>query len=190
MVHVCGERFPNRGPDEREVIVYSNCDTVTLYINGEAVETQQVVDHAAKFVNVPLRDGKNTVTAVCGEVQGNTITLNTLPEPDPSYVRPCGENDIPAGNWFDGLAVGTDDDHMEFPEDCYSVKDTVADIYALRGGKLIVELLANVGAFGPITAIRTMQPPMPLMDFIPMVGALPAGGMSYINSELNKIPKE
>lgn len=45
------------------------------------------------------------------------------------------------------------------------------------------------GAFGPITAIRTMQPPMPLMDFIPMVGALPAGGMSYINSELNKIPK-
>lgn len=78
---------------------------------------------------------------------------------------------------------------MEFPEGFYSVKDTVADVYALRGGKLIVELLANVGAFGPITAIRTMQPPTSLMDFILMVGALPAGGMAYINAELNKIPK-
>ena len=190
MVHVCGERFPNRGPEEHEVIVYSNCDTVTLYVNGEAVETQNVVDHAAKFVNVPLKDGENTVTAISGEVQGNTITLNAIAEPDPAYILPRGEDDIPAGNWFDGLAVGTDDDHMEFPEGVYSVKDTVADVFKIRNGKLIVELLANVGAFGPITAIRTMQPPIPLMDFILQVGNLPAGGMSYINSELNKIPKE
>ena len=70
------------------------------------------------------------------------------------------------------------------------MKDTVADVYKIRDGKLIVELLANVGAFGPITAIRTMQPPLPLDEFILMVGALPAGGMSYINAELNKIPKE
>ena len=63
-------------------------------------------------------------------------------------------------------------------------------VYTIRKGRLIVELLANVGAFGPITAIRTMQPPIPLMDFILQVGKLPAGGMSYINSELNKIPKE
>ena len=190
MVHVCGERFPNRGPGEREVIVYSNCNSVTLYVNGEAVETQAVVDHAAKFVDVPLRDGENTVTAACGEVRGNVITLNAIPEADPAYILPRGEDDVPAGNWFDGLAVGTDDDHMEFPEGYYSVKDTVAEVYAIRKGRLIVELLANVGAFGPITAIRTMQPPLPLMDFILQVGALPAGGMSYINSELNKIPKE
>ena len=190
MVHVCGERFPNRAPEEHEVIVYSNCDTVTLYVNGEAVQTQAVVDHAAKFVDVPLQPGANTVTAASGDVKGNVITLNAIPEADPAYILPRGEDDIPAGNWFDGLAVGTDDDHMEFPEGFYSVKDTVADVYAIRNGRLIVELLANVGAFGPITAIRTMQPPLPLMDFILQVGALPAGGISYINSELNKIPKE
>ncbi len=190
MVHVCGERFPNRGPEEHEVIVYSNCDTVTLYVGGEAVETQKVVDHAAKFVNVPLKDGENIVTAVSGDVKGNTIVLNAIPEPDPAYILPRGEDDVPAGNWFDGLAEGTDDDHMEFPDGFYSVKDTVADVYTIRKGRLIVELLANVGAFGPITAIRTMQPPIPLMDFILQVGKLPAGGMSYINSELNKIPKE
>ena len=190
MVHVCGERFPDRGPEEHEVIVYSNCDTVTLYVNGEAVETLDVVDHAAKFCNVPLNEGVNTVTAACGDVQGNTITLNALPEPNPAYTLPRGENDVPVGNWFDGQAVGTDDDHMEFPEGFYSVKDTVKDIAAIRDGKLLIELLANIGAFGPIVAIKTMQPPVPLMDFLPMVGNLPAGGMSYINSQLNLIPKE
>lgn len=110
--------------------------------------------------------------------------------PNPAYILPRGEDDVPVGNWFDGQAVGTDDDHMEFPEGFYSVKDTVKDIAAIRGGKLIVELLANIGAFGPIVAIKTMQPPVPLMDFLPAVGNLPAGGMSYINSQLNLIPKE
>lgn len=94
------------------------------------------------------------------------------------------------GNWFDGLAVGTDDDHMEFPEGFYSVKDTVKDIAAIRDGKLLIELLANIGAFGPIVAIKTMQPPVPLMDFLPQVGNLPDSGMSYINSQLNLIPKD
>ncbi len=190
MVHVCGERFPNRGPEEHEVIVYSNCDSVTLYVNGEAVETLDVVDHAAVFHNVPLNDGENTVTAKSGNVEGNTITLNAIPEADPGYILPRGEDDVPVGNWFDGIAVGTSDDDMEFPEGFYSVKDTVKDVCAIRGGKLIVELLANIGAFGPIVAIKTMQPPMPLMDFLPMVGNLPAGGMAYINSQMNLIPKE
>ncbi len=190
MVHVCGERFPNRGPEEHEVIVYSNCDAVTLYVNGEAVETLEVIDHAAVFHNVALKDGGNVVTAKSGTVEGNTITLNALPEPDPAYILPRGENDVPVGNWFDGLAVGTSDDDMEFPEGFYSVKNTVKDVCAIRGGKLIVELLANIGAFGPIVAIKTMQPSVPLMDFLPMVGNLPAGGMAYINSQLNLVPKE
>ncbi len=190
MVHVCGERFPNRGPEEHQVIVYSNCDSVTLYVNGDAVETLDVIDHAAVFHNVPLCDGENTVTAKSGAVEGNTITLNAIPEPDSGYILPRGEDDVPVGNWFDGIAVGTSDDDMEFPEGFYSVKDTVKDVCAIRGGKLIVELLANIGAFGPIVAIKTMQPPVPLMDFLPMVGNLPAGGMAYINSQLNLIPKE
>ncbi len=190
MVHVCGERFPNRGPEEHEVIVYSNCESVTLYVNGEAVETLDVVDHAAVFHNVPLNAGENTVTAKSGTVEGNTITLNAIPEPDPGYILPRGEDDVPVGNWFDGIAVGTSDDDMEFPEGFYSVKDTVKDVCAIRNGRLLVELLANIGAFGPIVAIKTMQPPMPLMDFLPMVGNLPAGGMAYINSQLNLVPKE
>ena len=87
---------------------------------------------------------------------------------------------MPVGNWFDGEAVGTDDDHMEFPEGYYSVKDTVADVMEIENGKLLIELLANIGAFGPIVAVKSMKAPVPLIDFLPMVGNLPAGGMAYI----------
>ena len=60
---------------------------------------------------------------------------------------------------------------MEFPEGYYSVKDTVADVMQIEDGKLLVELLANVGAFGPIVAVKSMKnSPAPLIDFIPGVG--------------------
>ncbi len=146
--------------------------------------------NAMYILNVPLRDGENTVTAKSGEIAANIIILNAIPEADPGYILPRGQDDVPVGNWFDGIGVGTSDDDMEFPEGFYSVKDTVKDVCAIRGGKLIVELLANIGAFGPIVAIKTMQPPVPLMDFLPMVGNLPAGGLAYINSQLNLVPKE
>lgn len=137
MIHVCGERFPDRGPEERQVIIYTNCPSVTLLVNGKEVASKEAADHAAVFKNVPLQDGDNTVTAVCGSVQGNTIRLNTVETPNSDYVLKRGENDIPAGNWFDGQVPGTDDDHTEFPEGFYSVKDTVADVMAIENGKLL-----------------------------------------------------
>lgn len=189
MVHVCGERFVDRGPEEHEVIVYSNCPTVTLLVNGQEVETKEVIDHAAVFKDVPLLDGKNDVTAISGTVKGNSIVLNAVPERNEDYTLKRGEFDPPAGNWFDGQAPGTDDDHMEFPEGYYSVKDTVKDVMQIENGKLLMELLANVGAFGPIVAIRGMQPAIPLETFLPKVGNLPAGGLAYINSRLNQVKK-
>lgn len=137
MIHVCGERFPDRGPEERQVIIYTNCPSVTLLVNGKEVASKEAADHAAVFKNVPLQDGDNTVTAVCGSVQGNTIRLNTVETPNSDYVLKRGENDIPVGNWFDGQVPGTDDDHTEFPEGFYSVKDTVADVMAIENGKLL-----------------------------------------------------
>ena len=189
MVHVCGERFRDRGPEERQVIVYSNCPKVTLYVNGKAIEEKEVEHHAAVFENVPLDEGDNVVTASYEGVDSNEVILRPVAEPNPAYVLPRGENDVPVGNWFDGVAEGTDDDHMEFPEGYYSVKDTVADVMEIENGKLLIELLANIGAFGPIVAVKSMKAPVPLMDFLPSVGNLPAGGMSYINSRLNEIKK-
>ena len=63
MVHVCGARFADRAPGQRDVTVYTNCPSVTLLVNGAEVGTAQAVDHACVFRDVPLAEGANTVTA-------------------------------------------------------------------------------------------------------------------------------
>ena len=57
MVHVAGRRFADRAPEERDVTVYTNCDEVTLVVNGVEVATKAAVDHAVVFENVALKDG-------------------------------------------------------------------------------------------------------------------------------------
>src|SRR5699024_10809817 len=98
MLHVCGVRFVDRAPGERNVTVYTNCPSVTLILNGAEVATLEAVDHAAVFKDVPLKDGPNTVSARCGDVASNTIILNGVAEHNYAYDLPEGND---AANWFD-----------------------------------------------------------------------------------------
>lgn len=110
MVHVCGERFVDRGPNERSVIVYTNCPEVTLIVNGTEVATKAAKDHAVVFEDVALNDGANTVTAKSGDIQGNTITLNAVAQHNMAYDLPDGEEE--AGNWFNDPNAKP----LEYPE--------------------------------------------------------------------------
>ena len=40
-VHLCGRRYIDRPEEITEVTVYSNCDTVSLYVDGKLLETKQ-----------------------------------------------------------------------------------------------------------------------------------------------------
>lgn len=99
MVHVAGRRFTDRAPGERDVTVYTNCPAVTLFLNGEALATVQTADHAAVFTDVPLREGKNTLTAKAGSVS-DTITLCGVKEHNTAYDLPDLAAALQAGNWF------------------------------------------------------------------------------------------
>ncbi len=171
MVHVCGERFVDRGPEQRTVTVYTNCDAVTLVVNGKDVETRQAVDHAAVFENVALVDGGNTVTAYCGETKGNTITLNAVAEPNPAYVLPKPEKE--AGNWFQ-MPELPDDTTIEEVDGCFSVYDVVKEIlehpeactafteaFAYLHMEMLVDALnggaAAILAGSPVTAIAPLM---------------------------------
>ncbi len=125
MVHVCGERFVDRAPDQRNVTVYTNCDAVTLVVNGVEVETKAAVDHAVVFENVALSDGANTVTAFSGETKGNVITLNAVAEPNPDYILPQPKQQ--AGNWFQ-LPELPEDTTIEEVDGCFNVYDVVKEI--------------------------------------------------------------
>ncbi len=120
MVFVSGGRFVNRAPEERNVIVYTNCDEVTLVVNGTDVETKKAVDHMIVFENVALKDGENTVTAYAGEVKANTITLCGVAEHDYSYDLPDGNQ---GANWFDDPELVAMKKAFKYPKDAYSIKD-------------------------------------------------------------------
>ena len=127
MVHVCGERFVDRAPDERFIDVYTNCDEVTLYVNGEAVATKAAVDHEVLFENVALRDGDNVITARSGDVEGNTITVRPVAEHNYAYDVPEGNQ---GANWFDDPAAVAARKSMKFPAGYYSIKDKVSVLMA------------------------------------------------------------
>ena len=58
MVRVAGRRFADRAPEERDITVYTNCDEVTLVVNGAEVATKAAVEEGivagggAALVNV------------------------------------------------------------------------------------------------------------------------------------------
>ncbi|MGN0998700.1 MAG: glycoside hydrolase family 2 TIM barrel-domain containing protein [Faecousia sp.] len=119
MIWVSGCRFVNRGPEERNVIVYTNCDEVTLVVNGQDVATKKAEDHMIVFENVVV-DGENTVTAYAGEVRANTITLNGVADHDYSYDLPDGNQGV---NWFDDPKLVEMKKAFKYPKDAYSIKD-------------------------------------------------------------------
>ncbi len=120
MVFVSGGRFVDRAPEERNIIVYTNCDQVTLVVNGVDVETKQAVDHMIVFENVALKDGENTVTAYSGEVKANEIVLNGVAEHNYAYDLPDGNQGV---NWFDDPKLVEMKKAFKYPKDAYSIKD-------------------------------------------------------------------
>ena len=71
MIHIYGHSWPVRwgnAGEEKEILVYSNCSSVELFVNGvsQGVKKRNSQDFPAAGLrwNVPLNVGKNTVKAV------------------------------------------------------------------------------------------------------------------------------
>ena len=127
MIFVSGGRFVNRAPEERNIIVYTNCDEVTLVVNGADVQTKKAADHMIVFENVELKDGENTVTAYAGDVKANTVTLCGVAEHDYSYDLPDGNQ---GANWFDDPELVAMKKAFKYPKDAFSIKDKIGDLMA------------------------------------------------------------
>ena len=71
MIHIYGHSWPVRwgnAGEEKEILVYSNCPSVELFVNGvsQGIKRRDSQDFPAAGLrwNVPLNAGKNTVKAV------------------------------------------------------------------------------------------------------------------------------
>ena len=129
MIHVAGRRWVDRAPEERNITVYTNCDEITLIVNGETVATAKAADHAVVFENVALRDGENTITAVCGEVS-DTIMLCGVAEHNEAYTLPDIAAAMAVGNWFDEVADNEESDEIVVTDGYYSIEDSFGALVA------------------------------------------------------------
>ncbi len=196
MIFVSGGRFVNRGPDaERDVIVYTNCDEVTLVVNGKDVATKKAEYHMVTFEGA-VQDGENVITAYAGDVKANTIKLNGVAAHDYSYDLPEGNS---AANWFDDPAAVAARQAFKYPKGYYSIKDKVG---VLMGNPETAAILGNLmqGAMG---AVSSMMDPnnmseemmgfmnmMRLSDMLKMAGdAMPQEAKLALNEALTKIKK-
>lgn len=208
-VHLCGRRYARRASDSLTVKVYSNCPSVTLYVNGEAFGTQYG-DKIFLFEDVRLDKGFTYLTAAATTAEGlavsDAITLEKVAEKPDIYTLPHEEEEGDGvANWFDTVETVASDEPMEFSEEHYSVCDKINTIfgndeafsilsgalYAMTGMRLKKSMLTMMGD-------KTLEELAGMMEGFggaPGEGSsdtshkIPENAMQIINAELGKVKK-
>ncbi|WP_332633504.1 glycoside hydrolase family 2 protein [Halalkalibacter flavus] len=141
-VHITSKRFVDRADDAIKVKVYSNCNEVTLYINGSEVSTQNSDNRIFTFANISLQDGLNQVKVIAvhkGESFEDTATFNKVKEPNESYLAP-EEAGGPVANWFE--MPDLDDVEVEelaITDDVYSTRCTFGQLIENDEAKAVLK---------------------------------------------------
>ena len=186
MVHLCGKRYAQRAGEEREIKIYTNQDSVTLYMNGEEVGTQAPVDHIAIFT-VNMKDGENIFLAVAGEVK-DTMTIEKVEVEPEIYVLPGqDEGEGGAANWFvaEGDVDLEDDSPMEFPEGKLSIISTIGQIYKNEAAWEFFSKMTQ-GKVGPDMPMWGMMENFAVEMMLGMAGNLPESAIKALNKQLNQ----
>ena len=121
MVHICGKRYVDRVEEVTKVTVYSNCDEVELFRNGESVGKQKKGKYPFFCFEVK-NEGTSTLEAKAGDLS-DTATINKVDTPNEAYIMK-DEGDVI--NWFE----------INMPEGRLSINDTIGDIMSTFGGKI------------------------------------------------------
>ena len=181
-VHVCGRRYINRTGEQTEIKVYTNCETVSLYMDGVLVDTQS--GKIAVFT-IPLI-GKHTIEAKCGNLS-DTIHICKTAKKDKSYI--FGTSGA-VTNWFDADT---------FDPTCYSIRDTMGALmqHPVTGaivGRMMERARASRGDVASATSgnknLERMMAGMTLQSLLKQAGdAVPADAIKALNDALQKVKK-
>ena len=107
-VHLCGKRYTERTEDTTEIKVYSNCERVTLLVDGKEHETKSGKTVFAFCVPIT---GEHRIEAVSGDLHDES-TVRKVEAPNPAYLF----RKQAVINWFDTA---------DYDPACYSIKDTM-----------------------------------------------------------------
>jgi beta-galactosidase len=118
-LHICGKRYAVRAGDTAAVKIYTGCPEAELTVNGQSVGTRRNSGNGViLFENVPLRMGKNTLTAACGDVRDEAELTRADAEPE-EYRLP---DDGQGGNVLNWFLQG------EQKADCFSILNTAQQV--------------------------------------------------------------
>ncbi len=131
-VHITSKRYVDREKSEITIKVYSNCDEVTLYVNGKKLATKTNDDKIVIFENISLLEGMNEIKAVAKVGNAEIIDVakfNKVIEPNLSYEAPVENKGESAKNWFE--TPDLEDvvvEELEITDDVYSTRCTFKEL--------------------------------------------------------------
>lgn len=132
-VHIAGKRFVDRALESVDIKLYSNCDEITLYVNGNEVETQFTDNKIVVFKRVGLLEGVNEIKAVAkqsGVQYVDAARFNKVLEPNPSYEAPVEKKGEEVSNWFQMPDLNEDDiKAIQITDDVYSTRCTFKELF-------------------------------------------------------------
>ena len=182
-VHVCGRRYVERTEDVTEIKVYSNEQSVTLFVDGVERETSEG-SKVFKF-KVPIT-GTHKIRAVSGTCE-DEITVKKVQKSNQDYIF-NKQGDVV--NWFD---------RDDFKADHYSISDTLGELAQNEMANAIVQrLMVQASASrGDVAesvkdnpALQRMMQRMTLVSLLKQAGdAVSEEQMKALNDALQKIPK-
>ncbi|WP_068676983.1 glycoside hydrolase family 2 TIM barrel-domain containing protein [Oceanobacillus sp. Castelsardo] len=189
-IHITSKRFVDRPDDAITVKIYSNCDEVTLFSDGEEVASKTSDHHVFVFENVSLKEGFNEIKAVSKEEDMEDVAIfNKVVEPNPSYVVP-NQGEGAAENWFvqpDDLDDGTEYEEIVITDDVYSSRDKIETLMENKETRaVLIKHLGDISEMPAYSMIKSMD--------LNMVASMakdqfPGKVMYLLNRDLTKINK-
>ncbi len=183
-VHICGSRYEDRAEDVTLIKVYSNCDHIDLYMNGNLISSQDG-EHVFEF-RISISD-EYDITAVGKNGIQDEIHIRHVTKPNPAYQ--FGQTGS-VTNWFD---------KDTFDPNCYSIQDTLADLKGNAKTKPIIDALmekahASRGEVAQSTAsnpnLERMMGAMKLSSVLKSISnIISEDEIKELNAQLQKVSK-